>query len=157
MTWRLRPAGIADLEAIMAIERATFPADAWSAQTMAHELADPNGCYLVAESEDGQLDGYAGLLAPVGAEDGDIQTVAVVERARRRGLGRMLVTELLAQAESRGARRVFLEVRADNPGAQHLYRALGFEEIGVRRGYYQPEGIDALVMRHTSEPTEAPA
>ncbi|BDZ44988.1 ribosomal protein S18-alanine N-acetyltransferase [Naasia aerilata] len=160
MTWRLRRAGIADLEGIMDIERATFPADAWSAQTMAHELADPNGFYIVAESADGELDGYAGLLAPAGAEDADVQTVAVVERARRRGIGRMLVTALLAEADDRGALRVFLEVRADNPSAQQLYRTLGFAEVGVRRGYYQPEGVDAIVMRRSAsrgEPAEDPA
>ncbi|WP_210507357.1 ribosomal protein S18-alanine N-acetyltransferase [Naasia sp. SYSU D00057] len=147
MTWTLRPATIADLEAIMAIERATFPRDAWSAQTMSREIGDPHAAYLVAVSDEESIDGYAGLLSPIGAEDADIQTVAVAEQARRRGLGRALVTALLAEAERRGAQRVFLEVRADNPSAQELYRSLGFEQISVRRGYYQPDGVDALVMR----------
>jgi [ribosomal protein S18]-alanine N-acetyltransferase len=151
MPWTLRPAGIADLEAIMAIERATFPTDAWSAQTMSREIGDPHGHYLVAVGEDGAADGYAGLLSPLGAEDADIQTVAVAAHARRQGLGRALVVALLAEADRRGARRVFLEVRADNAPAQELYRSLGFEEIGVRRGYYQPDGVDALVMRRVAE------
>jgi N6-L-threonylcarbamoyladenine synthase/ribosomal-protein-alanine N-acetyltransferase len=54
---------------------------------------------------------------------------------------------LIGEARKRGAREVFLEVRADNPGAQQLYRELGFEEIGVRPQYYQPDGVDAVVMR----------
>ena len=54
---------------------------------------------------------------------------------------------LIAETRRRGARELFLEVRADNPGAQTLYRELGFEEIGVRPRYYQPDGVDAIVMR----------
>ena len=50
----------------------------------------------------------------------------------------MLVQSLLAEARRRGASEVFLEVRADNPGAQQLYRTLGFEQIAVRPRYYQP-------------------
>ena len=86
-------------------------------------------------------------FAPRGAGEGDIQTIAVAPRARRHGLGRALMLALIGEARNRAAREVFLEVRADNPGAQTLYRALGFEEIGVRPRYYQPDGVDAIVMR----------
>jgi [ribosomal protein S18]-alanine N-acetyltransferase len=149
MTWQLLRAKPADLEAIMAIETATFPTDAWSPETMAAELGGPHGHYLVAIAEDGALDGYAGLFAAEGAEQADIQTIAVVPRARRRGLGRTLLVALLDEARRRGAREVLLEVRADNAGAQALYAELGFEQIAVRPGYYQPEGVDALVLRLT--------
>ncbi len=147
MTARLRPATPSDLDAIMAIERATFPSDAWSAGLMAAELRSPHGHYLVAEAEDGRIVGYAGLSAPRGAPDADVQTVAVRAEARRAGLGRALVSALLAEARERGAERVFLEVRADNPIAHRLYLSLGFADVGVRRGYYQPDGVDAVVMR----------
>jgi len=147
-----------DLPAIMALETATFAADAWSSETMAAELAGPHGHYLVARAEDGALDGYAGLLAPHGSGQADIQTIAVVERARRRGLGRAFMLALLDEARRRGAREVFLEVRADNPGAQALYAELGFEQIAVRPAYYQPDGVDALIMRLTvPEPQADPA
>ncbi len=79
--------------------------------------------------------------------DGDIQTLAVAPEARRHGLGRTLVTALLAEAASRGAHEVFLEVRADNPNARALYDSLGFEQIAVRAKYYQPDGVDAQIMR----------
>jgi ribosomal-protein-alanine acetyltransferase len=147
MSWMLRRAAADDLAAIMAIETTTFPADAWSESTMAAELAGPHGHYLVAEAEDGRIDGYAGLLAPRGSGQADIQTIAVVERARRRGLGRTLMRALLGEARARGAAEVFLEVRADNPGARSLYESLGFVEIAVRPGYYQPDGVDAVIMR----------
>ena len=147
--WQLRRASLDDLSAIMPLETATFGTDAWSTESMAAELASPHTYYLVAyrpENPDA-VDGYAGLLAPSGARDGDVQTIAVAESARRHGLGRILLADLVTEAHRRGAREVFLEVRADNPGAQSLYTAFGFEEIGVRRGYYQPDNVDAIVMR----------
>jgi [ribosomal protein S18]-alanine N-acetyltransferase len=142
----LRPARAADLDAVIAIERAAYPTDAWSAEAMASQLENPNTCYLIAE-EDGALVGYAGLMAPRGAETAEVHTVTVTEDHRRRGIGRRMLVALLEEAAARGASEVFLEVRVDNPAAQDLYRSLGFETIGVRRGYYQPEGVDALVMR----------
>jgi len=145
----LRLATLADLDAIMALETATFGTDAWSTRLMRGELRGEHGHYLVAVDEDapGELAGYAGLLAPRGSGDGDIQTIAVAPSARRRGLGRMLVLALLDAARDRGATQVFLEVRADNPNARALYDSLGFEEIAVRPNYYQPDGVDAQVMR----------
>ncbi len=147
MSWSLRRAKAADLDAIMAIETAMFETDAWSPATMAAEIEGSNGYYLVAEAEDEGIDGYAGLLAPEGGGQGDIQTIAVVERARRRGLGRTLMLALLNEARRRGVTEVFLEVRADNPEAQALYVSLGFVEIAVRPNYYQPDGVDAVIMR----------
>ena len=133
----------------MRLERDTFGSDAWSAESMRSELESPHTHYLVAHPLDasGEIDGYAGLLAPSGATEADIQTIAVAGRARRRGLGRTLMNALIAEARERGAREVFLEVRADNPGAIELYRGLGFEQLAVRAAYYQPDGVDALVMR----------
>ncbi|WP_369798028.1 GNAT family N-acetyltransferase [Cryobacterium sp. MLB-32] len=87
------------------------------------------------------------MLSPRGAPESDIQTIGVAESARGRGLGRTLMLSLINEARTRGARQVFLEVRADNPSAQGLYRSLGFEDLGVRKGYYQPDNVDAVVMR----------
>lgn len=143
----LRRADAHDLDAIMALETTTFPSDAWSRDTMAAELSGPHGYYLVAQADDGALDGYAGLFAPEAAGQADIQTIAVAEGARRRGLGRALVLALVGEARRRGAAEVFLEVRADNPGAQALYESLGFTRIAVRPKYYQPDGVDAVIMR----------
>lgn len=147
MVWRLRRAGVEDLDAIMAIENATFATDAWPRDVMRSDLRGAHTYYLVAE--DTGVDGYAGLLAPRGSGQADIQTIAVVEGARGRGLGRTLMDALLSEARGRGAEQVFLEVRADNPAAQHLYDSLGFERIDVRRNYYQPDGVDAIIMRLT--------
>ncbi len=147
----LRPATEHDLERIMQIETSVFLADAWSAELMRHELRDKNCHYVVAvidTSGDSELIvGYGGILAPRGSGDGDIQTIATVPTVRGRGVGRVIMGDLLMAANERKAERVFLEVRADNPIAIGLYRSLGFLEIGVREGYYQPDNVDAVIMR----------
>jgi len=150
-TWQLRRATVEDLGAIMHLETTVFTTDAWSAQMMRRDLGDADCFYLVAFPPDqpDHIEGYAGLLAPRGGGQGDIQTIAVAETARGRGLGRVLMGTLIGEALKRGAGEVFLEVRADNPAAQRLYARLGFEELGVRRGYYQPDNVDAIVMRLT--------
>ena len=146
MTWSLRRATPDDLDAIMAIETSTFTDDAWSPTNMASELAGAHTYYLVAQAEGGAVEGYAGLLAPMGTGQGDIQTIAVVPSARRSGLGRTLMLALQNEARRRGAEEIFLEVRADNPGAQALYESLGYRQIDVRKRYYKG-GIDAHIMR----------
>jgi len=161
MDFDLRPATPDDIDAIMPLESATFENDAWSAESMSSELGSENTWYLVAfpatrggaDADEGAdpdaLAGYAGLLAPEGSREAEIQTIAVAPSARRHGLGRLLMETLLAEARVRGSRQVFLEVRADNPNARALYDSLGFEQIGVRKKYYQPDGVDAEVMRLT--------
>ncbi|MAP62902.1 MAG: ribosomal-protein-alanine N-acetyltransferase [Microbacterium sp.] len=143
---RLRPGGTADLDAIMALERASFQGDAWSETAMRAELASPHNHYIVAEQA-GRLVGYAGLRAPDGAKDADVQTIALDRSARGRGRGRTLFRALLAEASRRGVREVFLDVRADNPPAQRLYASEGFLEIGRRPNYYPDGNVDAIVMR----------
>ncbi|GAA0963370.1 ribosomal protein S18-alanine N-acetyltransferase [Frigoribacterium faeni] len=161
MSFRLRRATPDDLDGIMALETSVFVSDAWSREGMAHELASPDGWYLVATPEaepddsadDTAVVGYAGLLALPGAPDADVQTIAVAPGARRHGLGRTLMTRLLDEARRRRVREVFLEVRADNPSAQRLYASLGFEQIAVRPRYYMPDAVDAFVMRLVVPPT----
>lgn len=149
MTWQLRRATADDLDRIMELETGTFGNDAWSGSAMLSDLRNRQCYYLVAERVGfpGELDGYAGLFAPPGALEGEIQTIAVAETARRGGLGRVLMQSLISEARKRGAKEVFLEVRADNPGPRRLYATLGFDEIAVRVGYYQPDNVDAIVMR----------
>lgn len=151
----MRRAGVADVDAIMAIETSTFTTDAWSTATMRGDLASEHTYYLVAFPPDERenIVGYAGLLAPHGGTDGDIQTIAVTEPVRGHGLGRALMQRLIDEARNRGVSEVFLEVRADNPVAHGLYLSLGFSEIAVRPNYYQPDGVDAIVMRLTVPPS----
>jgi ribosomal-protein-alanine acetyltransferase len=137
-----------DLDAVMAIERPVFGHEAWSDEMMRRDMSDANCYYLVGELVGtGKVVGYAGLLCAHGSGEGDIQTIAVSPLARGRGLARVMMVDLIAEAGRRGASRLFLEVRADNPIAIGLYRNLDFREVGVRAGYYQPDNVDAVVMR----------
>lgn len=142
----IRTATPADLDAIMVIENASFPTDAWSAESMAAELSTEYSHYVVDEDA-GAIIGYGGLRAIRGSADADIQTIALLEARRGEGRGRALLRALLAEASARRAREVFLEVRADNPAAEALYLSEGFEEIGRRPRYYQPDDVDAIVMK----------
>lgn len=155
MTWQLRRASVDDLSAIMLIEDSVFTTDAWSRSAMRADLRSSHTYYLVAFRPESPtiIEAYAGLLAPRGSGSADIQTIAVAPSARRHGLGRTLMQSLIAEARVRGAAEVFLEVRADNPNAQALYDSLGFASIALRPRYYQPDDVDAVIMRLTVEPT----
>jgi [ribosomal protein S18]-alanine N-acetyltransferase len=146
VTASLRPMTTADIAAVLVLEQQLFGEEAWSAPMLEGELAQQPSSrhYLVAE-DGGVLVGYAGLLA--GPRQADVVTLAVACDHWGRGTGSALLEALLAEAQRRGCTEVFLEVRTDNMRAQRLYRRYGFTEIGVRRGYYQPSGADALVMR----------
>jgi [ribosomal protein S18]-alanine N-acetyltransferase len=141
----LRPLRWWDVEAVVPLERELFGATAWSAETFWSELAQPSRWYVTAVAPDGELLGYAGLMA--GGAEADVQTIAVSPAAQGQGLGRRLLGALVEEADARGATSVLLEVRADNPAAIALYRSAGFEQLAVRRRYYQPDDVDALVMR----------
>jgi ribosomal-protein-alanine N-acetyltransferase len=147
-SWRLRPLAAGDLTGVMALEHELFPDDAWAPETFAGEVAQPADArlYLVADAS-GVMAGYAGLMFVPGGEQADVLTIAVRPGQWGQGIGSALLSALLDAARNRGCTEVLLEVRADNPRAHGLYRRRGFADIGVRRGYYQPSGTDAIVMR----------
>src|SRR5260370_39606036 len=82
-----------------------------------------------------------------GGSQADVVTLAVDPARWGEGTGAALLTALVDEAEKRGYAEVLLEVREDNPRARRLYLRHGFAEVGIRRGYYQPSGVDAVVMR----------
>ena len=139
----LRPMRWPDIEAVHAIESAVFTVDPWSAEQFWGELAQPTREYVVAEDA-GVVVGYAGayLLPP----DADVQTIAVSGAAQGRGVGRLLLEELIAIAVRHECSQLLLEVRSDNVSALGMYERFGFESISKRRDYYA-SGIDALIMR----------
>jgi ribosomal-protein-alanine N-acetyltransferase len=129
---------------VLPIEHDLFGAETWSAAMFWNELANGH-YYLVAIDESGRVAGYGGL-ALVPSEEAWVQNIAVRRDAQRGGVGRALLSALLARAADGGARKVLLEVAVDNAPAQKLYAAYGFEAVGLRRGYYQPSNTDAVVM-----------
>ncbi len=144
---RLRTMSKGDMSGIMALERELFPEDAWTPEMFAAEFAQPASrrLYLVAE-EGKTLIGYAGMMF-TGGPQADVVTLAVDPAHWGQGSGTALLTALIEEAQKRGCAEVLLEVREDNPRARQLYLRHGFTEVGIRRGYYQPSGVDAVVMR----------
>jgi ribosomal-protein-alanine N-acetyltransferase len=143
MSVRLRPMTRADLPAVLALEEELFAPDTWTAAMYRDELSRlDTRYYLVAEDDD--IVGYGGLIAY--DDEAHIATLGVAGARQGQGIGARLLDALLAEADRRSP-VVLLEVRADNEVAQGLYRRRGFTEVGRRRGYYQPSGTDAVVMK----------
>lgn len=139
-----RPCREEDLGGILAIERATFP-EPWTRDQFAALLAHPAGFGWVAEVVPPSVVGYA--FGWVAADEAELADLAVQEDVRGRGVGTGLVDAFAREAGVRGARRLYLEVRASNLGAQQFYDRLGFDTVGRRVAYYRRPREDALVMR----------
>jgi ribosomal-protein-alanine acetyltransferase len=137
----VRPAGSADVEAIVRLEAAAF-ADPWSRGQIEGELVHPQALVLVA-GRGAEVWGYAALRH--GGGEGEILRLAVAPEARRQGIATALVAHGLEELRRAGAGLCALEVRADNQGAVAFYRRLGFARAGLRRAYYR-NGTAALVL-----------
>ena len=155
----LRPMTADDLADVITLEDELFPDDAWSPDMFADEVAQPpeSRLYLIAETDGGAtgegaaiagtvLAGYGGVMFLPGGQ-ADVLTIAVREDHWGRGIGSALLGALIAAARDRGCTEMFLEVRADNDRAHGLYLRHGFTDLGIRRGYYQPSGMDAITMQ----------
>lgn len=144
---RHRPITVADLDAVMAVEVAAYPAP-WSRGNFVDSLA----AGYVAErrdAADGQLIGY--WLAMPGVDELHLLNLTVAPHCQRQGHGRALLERVVACAAGRGDGSVLLEVRQSNLAAQALYRQRGFTQDGLRRAYYPDPRAgareDALLMR----------
>lgn len=140
----LRPVGPFDLDCLAVLHAACFP-DPWSATTMATLLATPGSFGILSATPD-QPAGFA--LARVAADEAEILSIGVAPGWRRRGVARQLVAAVSVRAAESGARRLFLEVAADNHPARALYLREGFAQVGRRPRYYRRAGkaVDALVL-----------
>ena len=157
MTVRLRAMTVDDLPSVMVLEEELFAPDTWTEAMYRDELSRGDTRYYVVaefhlEGEDDDepeggppvLVGYAGLIAY--DDEAHVATLGVAKALQGEGVGSLLLDDLLSEADKRSP-VVLLEVRADNEVAQRLDARRGFEEIGRRRGYYQPSGDDAVVMK----------
>ncbi|RSX58181.1 GNAT family N-acetyltransferase [Bifidobacterium samirii] len=170
MLTEMNAAGGPDVEtavaAMRALEVELFANHAWSEASVRQELSAPGRTYVFdvadaidvdrepdADSADAaavtigdpaRVRGFAGYWYD--GEDAEIMDVGVGRAYQRRGIAAAMMAYLIDRARGQGARRMLLEVSVENAPAIALYERLGFERIGLRRRYYQPEGIDAHVM-----------
>jgi ribosomal-protein-alanine N-acetyltransferase len=146
MTVELRPMRWQDIESVLRMEAELFADESWSEAMFWSELKEVETRHYVVAVDGDDVIGYAGLCA-YAPHEAYVQTIGVTGSRQGEGIGTRLLLDLIAEADRRGCPRLDLEVRADNAVAIALYERHGFHQIGVRRGYYQPSGKDAAVMR----------
>ena len=144
---RVRSATAADIPAIIELECQTAAAAHWTRDHYERmfEPTLPSFSYyvgLVIEDESG-IQGF--LVGQAHADEWELQNVAVVAAAHRRGFGSQLLTEFLEQGRARGAHAVYLEVRESNQVARAFYQKWLFQEKGRRKGYYTSPLEDAIL------------
>lgn len=139
----LRRGSIRDAEAMGELDKLCFPSP-WSKAAFEEEFSEnPFSFYVVAEHENEML-AYGGLWE-IG-EEGHITNFAVHPDYRKRGIGTILLEELLKLTKERGITSYTLEVRPSNKEALDLYKKFGFKLGGIRKEYYSDNREDALIL-----------
>ena len=131
-----------DLEQVAAIEEATFSMP-WSKEAFLESMNNPSHVYVVACEEE-VICGYCGMWGVAG--EGQINNVAVKSDVRGRGTGYELVRFLLKEGEEQGVETFTLEVRESNAAAIHVYEKAGFQNVGIRKNFYDKPKENAVIM-----------
>ncbi len=139
----VRSATPGDLDALVALEQASFDCDRLSRRQYRHHLGSPHACVLVLGEAPSGLAGAAVVLFRRGTRVGRLYSLATAPAMRGHGVASYLMAAAESAAAARGCRALRLEVRTDNHTAIALYRRHGFRCIGSRAAYYG-DGGDAL-------------
>ena len=130
---------------IAPIEADLFGKGSWNESMISQELQAPMRAYYAQIDENtNTLCGYAGYWFD--GDDAQIMTIGVAKQYQRKGIASKLLSTMIKTAKQIGAKRMLLEVRVDNVPALALYERFGFVKMGLRKRYYQPEGVDAYTM-----------
>lgn len=138
-----------DLAPLARLHAQCFPEDAWDTVALASVLAMKGADARLADENGMFVSLLFGILL---GDEAEILTFGVAPAARRRGIARLMLEDLFARVAALGAKRVGLEVAADNSAALALYKSTGFRTVGMRHAYYQRErgpAIDAWLLRRT--------
>jgi [ribosomal protein S18]-alanine N-acetyltransferase len=133
-----------DVLSVVAIERAAYQFP-WSEGIFRDCLRVGYVCRVACVAD--EVVAY-GVMS-VGAGEAHILNLCVNAHFRCQGVGKQLLGYLVDRARAAGMGEAFLEVRPSNTAAIRLYQSLGFEQVGIRRGYYQAVGgrEDAAVLK----------
>lgn len=145
MNYKLVPMDKGHLDAVAALEQQCITPP-WPRSMLEEELYNPNVSLVVAEGEDGTVLGYGEI--GVVLDEGCLEKIAVDPAYRRQGVAEAILSAYLRFGRANLA-FLTLEVRASNAPAIGLYRKLGFEEVGRRKGYYSNPKEDAVLMTVT--------
>ena len=144
LTARIKPMQKSDLDDVLLIEGKAYGEHHWSKDSFASELSNELAKYFSAFNENGELIGYAGCWEIL--EEAHITTIAIAPKYRGQSLGEALFVTLLNQCYKDMVKYITLEVRVSNTPAISLYEKYGFKSLGTRKGYYQDNNEDALIM-----------
>lgn len=144
MEYTIVPMDSTTIGQVAMLEKMCFSSP-WSEKSLNDELSNDTATWLVALGEDKSVLGYGGIH--ILHDEGEIMNIAVHEKFRRLGIAKDILHKLLDYAKC--TQSVFLEVRSSNISAIKLYENAGFEQIAVRRNYYQFPTEDALILRKT--------
>lgn len=131
-----------DIDIVYEISRLSLP-ESWNRKSYAEEVYNSNSVYIVAKT-DSMVVGFAGVLIIAG--EGTLTSIAVHPDFRRSKIGEKLLKSLIDNSEFLGYKDITLEVRSSNEAAKTLYIKYGFKEEGIRKGYYQDNKEDAIIM-----------
>jgi len=150
----IRPMRASDVAQVVAIERASYPFP-WSEGIFRDCLRVGYLCRVMTVNR--QVMGY-GVMS-IGAGEAHILNLCVVQACRSQGVGKRLLSTLIERATAAGMAEAFLEVRPSNTAAIRLYLSFGFEQVGMRRGYYQAVNgrEDAAVLKLALRAPRVPA
>lgn len=151
----IRRARAGDLEALVALENASFRGDKLTRRSFRRHLCGTGGGVILADTERGRVRGYVLLFFRAGSSVARLYSIAVHAQARGRGVGRGLLVAAERDAVKRGRSVMRLEVRKDNAASLALFRTAGYRECAEREGYYE-DGMSALrfekALRRAAQP-----
>lgn len=144
----IRPAVLADLDALEQLEQACFTSDLLSRARLRHWIQAANGILLVArDGRDGPLLlGSCLVLTRRNSRKARLYSIATAPAARGQGLGARLLAAAEAAAQARGCNTMQLEVAEDNTRAIELYQGSGYRQFGFIAGFYE-DGRNALRLQ----------
>ena len=141
---KIKPMQKTDLDDVISIEAKAYGEHHWSKDSFMSELSNDLAKYFSVFNTDGQLIGYCGCWQIL--EEAHITNIAVSPDYRRKHIGEALLTTIIDECYRNMAKYITLEVRVSNTPAISLYETYGFKSLGARKGYYQDNNEDALIM-----------
>ena len=141
---RVRIAKSSDLDDIYELDVQTF-AMPWSKEALSYDILENDNAFVIVAEYEGEFAGYADIWTVL--DEADLNSIAVRVDFRRKGIGDAIMLAMTEMLPANGVATINLEVRVSNMPAIKLYKKYGFNECGVRPGYYLDNGEDALIMK----------
>ena len=141
---RVRIAKSSDLDDIYDLDVQTF-AIPWSKEALSYDILENDNAFVIVAEYESEFAGYADIWTVL--DEADLNSIAVRVDFRRKGIGDAIMLAMTEMLSANGVATINLEVRVSNMPAMKLYKKYGFNECGVRPGYYLDNGEDALIMK----------